>query len=108
MMTVESKAARANAKTDQWILQPSTVSVPHSVPQVILKPQRAQPFFGRHPWVFAGAVERVEGNPEDGDEVELRTTSGTFVARGFFNSQSKILVRLYSWEPEQPLDESFF
>ena len=63
-------------------------------PSVILKPQRAQPFFGRHPWVFAGAIDRVEGDPADGDEVDLRSTAGGFVARGLFNSQSKIRVRL--------------
>ncbi|MCI0699746.1 MAG: class I SAM-dependent rRNA methyltransferase [Planctomycetia bacterium] len=76
--------------------------------KVILKPKRAQPFFGRHPWVFAGAIERVEGNPADGDEVELVSTAGNFVARGLFNSQSKINVRLYSWVEGVPLDRAFF
>ncbi len=79
-----------------------------SIPRVILKAKRAQPFFGRHPWVFAGAIERIEGSPADGDEVELVTTVGNFVARGFFNSQSKIQVRLYSWDEGVPLDRAFF
>lgn len=78
------------------------------LPQVILKPQRAQPFFARHPWVFAGAVAAVSGDPADGAEVELRTTAGNFVARGFYNSQSKIRVRLYSWESDVPLDRDFW
>ena len=39
--------------------------------KVILKAKRAQPFYGRHPWVFAGAIERVEGEPADRDEIEL-------------------------------------
>jgi 23S rRNA (cytosine1962-C5)-methyltransferase len=77
-------------------------------PQVILKPSRAQPFYARHPWVFAGAVDRVEGTPADGDEVELRSHAGNFIARGLYNSQSKILVRLYCWEPERALDADFF
>ncbi len=76
--------------------------------KVILKAKRAQPFFGRHPWVYAGAIDRVEGSPSDGDEVELVSTAGNFVARGLFNSQSKIHVRLYCWEPEVPLDRAFF
>jgi 23S rRNA (cytosine1962-C5)-methyltransferase len=76
--------------------------------QVILKPKRAQPFFGRHPWVYAGAIDRIDGEPADGDEVELRSSAGNFVARGLFNSQSKIQVRLYSWEPDRPLDRRFF
>ncbi|MBX9579322.1 MAG: class I SAM-dependent rRNA methyltransferase, partial [Gemmataceae bacterium] len=78
-----------------------------SGPRVILKPKRAQPFFGRHPWVFAGAIERIEGGPADGDEVEVVSGGGNFVARGLYNSQSKITVRLLSWEPDVPLDRDF-
>ena len=76
--------------------------------KVILKPRRAQPFFGRHPWVFVGAIDRVEGTPADGDDVDLYSSDTNFIARGLFNSQSKIHVRLYSWEPEVPLDAAFF
>ncbi|MFO0844074.1 MAG: class I SAM-dependent rRNA methyltransferase, partial [Gemmataceae bacterium] len=39
--------------------------------RVLLHPKRARPFYGRHPWVFAGAVASVEGDPADGDEVDL-------------------------------------
>src|SRR5262245_30187306 len=79
-----------------------------TIPKVILKAKRAQPFFGRHPWVFAGAVERVVGEPADGAEVDLVSHGDNFVARGLFNSQSKIRVRLYSWEEGRPLDKAFF
>ncbi|MBX9627756.1 MAG: class I SAM-dependent rRNA methyltransferase [Gemmataceae bacterium] len=79
-----------------------------STPRVILKPKRAEPFFGRHPWVFAGSVEKVEGRPADGDEVEVVSGGGNFVARGLYNSQSKITVRLLSWDPDVPLDAAFF
>ena len=44
-----------------------------TLPRVILKPRRAEPFFGRHPWVFSGAIARVEGQPGAGDEVLLVT-----------------------------------
>ncbi len=76
--------------------------------KVFLKPKRAQPFFARHPWVFAGAIDRVDGEVADGDEVDLVSQAGKFVARGLFNSQSKIRVRLYNWEPDSPLDGAFF
>jgi 23S rRNA (cytosine1962-C5)-methyltransferase len=75
---------------------------------VTLKPKRALPFFGRHPWVFAGAIDRVEGEPVDGAEVNLLSAEGDFIARGLFNSRSKIRVRLYSWEPGRALDRHFF
>lgn len=76
--------------------------------RVFLKPKRAQPFFGRHPWVFAGAIDRVDGDPADGAVVDLLSSAGNFVARGLFNSKSKIHVRLYSWDSDVPLDREFF
>src|SRR5215211_1239841 len=79
-----------------------------AVPIVTLKPKRAQPFFARHPWVFAGAIDRVDGDPADGAEVDLHSSAGNFIARGLFNSQSKIRVRLYAWEPGRALDRDFF
>jgi 23S rRNA (cytosine1962-C5)-methyltransferase len=79
-----------------------------TLPRVVLLPRRARPFFGRHPWVYPGAIARVEGSPTDGQEVELVSHAGNFVARGLFNSQSKIRVRLFSWTPEAVLDEAFF
>jgi 23S rRNA (cytosine1962-C5)-methyltransferase len=77
-------------------------------PRVILQPRRARPFYGRHPWVYAGAVESVEGGPADGAVVDLCSHTGQFVARGLYNSRSKIRVRLYSWDPERDLDTDFF
>jgi 23S rRNA (cytosine1962-C5)-methyltransferase len=78
------------------------------LPRVVLHPKRARPFFGRHPWVFAGAVASVEGEPADGAEVDLVTHAGQFVARGLYNGRSKIRVRLYSWREDVPLDRAFF
>jgi len=75
--------------------------------RVVLRSRRARPFFGRHPWAFAGAIDSVEGEPADGEIVDLYSHAGNFIARGIFNSKSKIRVRLYSWE-DVPLDDAFF
>ena len=75
--------------------------------RVILKPRRARPFFARHPWVFDTSIQRVEGDPKAGAEVEVATTEGQFIARGLYNPGSTIRVRLYRWE-DGPLDESFW
>ncbi len=77
-------------------------------PRVILQPRRARPFYGRHPWVYAGAIAAVEGAPADGDVVDLFSHTGLFVARGLYNSRSKIRVRLYTWDADVPLDRAFF
>jgi 23S rRNA (cytosine1962-C5)-methyltransferase len=78
------------------------------IPRVILQPRRARPFYGRHPWVYAGAIAAVEGAPGDGDVVDLLSHTGHFVARGLYNSRSKIRVRLYTWDADVPLDRTFF
>ena len=77
------------------------------LPRVILKPRRARPFFARHPWVFVGSIDRVEGDPAPGAEVAVFSREGQFVARGLFNPHSAIRVRLYRWE-DAPLDDAFW
>ena len=84
----------------------STLS--QSTAQVTLKPRKAGPFWGRHPWVLESAIAQVEGDPADGDVVELHAEDGTWIARGIYNSRSRIRVRLYSWDAEQPLDENLW
>ncbi|NCX97215.1 MAG: class I SAM-dependent rRNA methyltransferase [Planctomycetia bacterium] len=74
----------------------------------ILKPRRARPFFGRHPWVLDSAIDRVEGEPADGDVVDLQTHDGQFVARGLWNSQSRLRVRLYAFGTPVPLDDALW
>lgn len=78
------------------------------LPQVVLLPKRAQPFFGRHPWVFPGAIQEVVGSPANGSEVDVTTHKGAFIARGYYNAQSKIRVRLHSWDSGRALDAGFF
>ncbi len=81
-------------------------SLPASV--ITLKPRHALPFFKHHPWVFAGAIRSVQGDPQPGDEVVLHTHEGEFIARGLFNPHSQIRVRLYSWDQAEPLDQKFW
>ncbi|MCI0361276.1 MAG: class I SAM-dependent methyltransferase, partial [Planctomycetaceae bacterium] len=98
----------------------STASPPSAGPRaaarVVLRPRKALPFYGRHPWVRESAVERVEPTSIagehfldlDGQVVDLVSDKGKFIARGFYNGQSRIRVRLYSWSPLEPLDEALF
>lgn len=80
---------------------------------VVLRPRRAQPFFGRHPWVFAGAIAavRVNGSESSGETtpelppgtpVRLISHEDRFVAWGLWNHASRIRVRLYSWQEDVP------
>ena len=80
----------------------------HPLPQIVLKPRKALPFFSRHPWVFQGAVDWLVGEPQPGDVVDVIDDVERFVARGLFNPESQICVRLYSWDEAVPLDEAFW
>ncbi|MBS0206106.1 MAG: class I SAM-dependent rRNA methyltransferase [Planctomycetes bacterium] len=83
-----------------------TVDAP--VARVLLKPRKALPFFSRHPWVFAGAIQSTSDHVAPGDEVIVQDDVGRFVARGIYNSNSNIAVRLYSWQEDEVLDEAFW
>jgi 23S rRNA (cytosine1962-C5)-methyltransferase len=76
--------------------------------QAILKPRKARPFYGRHPWVLDSALARIIGGAADGEVVDLVTDTGKFVERGIYNSRSRIRVRLYTWDNTQSLDNVFW
>ncbi|RME77073.1 MAG: 23S rRNA (cytosine(1962)-C(5))-methyltransferase RlmI [Chloroflexi bacterium] len=76
--------------------------------QVILKPGREKSVVNRHPWIFSGAISRVEGSPADGDIVDVWNSRARFVARGVYNSRSQIRVRLLTWNPNDQIDENFW
>jgi 23S rRNA (cytosine1962-C5)-methyltransferase len=76
-------------------------------PTVYLKHGRDKPVRNRHPWVFSGAIARVEGDPADGDLVTVRSAAGEPLAAGYWTSRSQICVRLLRWSqaPDEPVDE---
>lgn len=76
-------------------------------PRVLLKPHKSQPFYGRHPWVLDSAIAKIEGTVADGDAVDLISEKGSWIARGWFNSHSRIRVRLYTWKQDEDLDDAF-
>ena len=86
----------------------ATAAIGLPVATVFLKPKRARPFFGKHPWVLDSAVLRVEGTPAEGDVVDLATHDGTFVARGLWNASSKLRVRLYAFDAATRLDDALW
>jgi 23S rRNA (cytosine1962-C5)-methyltransferase len=75
---------------------------------VYLKPKRDKAIRNRHPWVFSGAVDRVEGEVQDGDVVAVRDNRGAYLASGYINRQSQIVVRLLAWDADEQVDERFW
>ena len=77
-------------------------------PTVWLKPGREKSLRRRHPWVFSGAVDRVDAEPEPGATVELVGSSGEFLARGAWSPTSQIRARIWSFEASEAIDAAFF
>jgi 23S rRNA (cytosine1962-C5)-methyltransferase len=75
--------------------------------EIFLKQGREEAPSRGHPWVFSGAIERVEGEIEAGGIVDLFSHAGEFLGRGFYNPHSQIAVRLLTRQPVA-IDKAFF
>lgn len=74
--------------------------------KITLKPGREKSLFYRHPWIFSGALKMGQEKIEDGAIVDVTDSHGNFLARGYYNSQSDIAVRVLTFENEK-IDEEF-
>lgn len=74
---------------------------------LILKPGREKSLLRRHPWIFSGAIERVEGDPSAGATVDVFSSSGDFLARAAYSPTSQIRARVWTFADE-PVDADFF
>jgi len=74
---------------------------------VFLKPGREKSLLRRHPWIFSGAVLRMDEEPAPGGTVELLSFNGDFLARAAYSPTSQIRARAWSFEDE-PIDADFF
>ena len=68
--------------------------------KVYLKPKKEESLLRFHPWVFSGAIARVEGNPEEGEVVEVYTSDKQYIAAGHYQIGS-IAVRVLTFKKEE-------
>jgi 23S rRNA (cytosine1962-C5)-methyltransferase len=76
--------------------------------QVILKPKEEQRIQAGHAWVYGNEVARFVGEIRSGDVVDVVSSKGEFIGRGFLNTASKILVRIMTRQSHQAVDQAFF
>ena len=72
-----------------------------SRPILYLKTKKDQSLRRFHPWVFSGAIKKMEGTPVNGQIVEVRANSGQFLGLGHYAGGS-IAVRVFSFEEKEP------
>lgn len=75
---------------------------------VTLKPSKEKSLQRRHPWVYANAIDRVDGKPVAGDTVLVRAHDGRFLARAAWSPHSQIRARVWSFDESEPIDHAFF
>src|SRR4051812_45610523 len=75
---------------------------------ISLKAGRERSLRRHHPWIFSGAIERVTDNPNAGDTVEVRSSSGQMLARAAYSPASQIRARVWSFDPTEEVDAAFF
>ncbi|WP_322061290.1 class I SAM-dependent rRNA methyltransferase [Paraburkholderia sp. J63] len=75
---------------------------------VTLKPSKEKSLLRRHPWVYANAIDRVEGKPASGATVIVRAHDGRFLARAAYSPHSQIRARVWSFDENEPIDHAFF
>jgi len=75
--------------------------------KLILKPGREKSLKRRHPWVFSGAVAKVQGQPGPGETVAIGSATGEFLAVAAYSPRSQIVARVWAWE-DRAIDGAFF
>ncbi len=76
--------------------------------EIKLKKGKEKAVLQRHPWVFSGALEKIKGNPDNGDVVKVYSAGNDFLAYGYYNNQSRVAVRLLEWDEAQSIDEAWY
>ncbi|MCI5752724.1 MAG: class I SAM-dependent rRNA methyltransferase [Oscillospiraceae bacterium] len=61
-----------------------------------------------HPWIYDNEIVSLDGTPEDGSLVDILTEKNRFVGTGFYNSASKIRVRIISRNANDVFDDTFW
>ncbi|QBD77870.1 class I SAM-dependent rRNA methyltransferase [Ktedonosporobacter rubrisoli] len=77
-------------------------------PTASLKPHREESLLNGHLWIFSGALQQAPHWVETGGLIDVKSATGQFVARGYYNAQTDIAIRILTRDPEELIDTEFF
>ncbi|MGP6486238.1 23S rRNA (cytosine(1962)-C(5))-methyltransferase RlmI [Duffyella gerundensis] len=76
--------------------------------RLILAKGREKSLLRRHPWVFSGALARMEGKAQLGETIDICDNQGKWLAKGAWSPESQIRARVWSWQADESIDIDFF
>lgn len=76
--------------------------------EIKLKKGKEKAVLQRHPWVFSGALDKINGAPKNGDVVRVISAANDFLAYGYFNDQSRVAIRLLEWDQSKIINEEWY
>jgi 23S rRNA (cytosine1962-C5)-methyltransferase len=76
-------------------------------PKIILKNNKEKSLLRKHPWIFSGAIAKMEGHANEGDIIEVYSAHNEFLALGHYQQKGSISVRVLSFI-KQPVNSSFW
>ena len=79
-----------------------------NIPELTLKYGREDSVLRRHPWIFSGAVHRVEGDPPAGATVRVRDAQGRPLGLAAWSPASQIRARMWTFDADAVIDADFF
>ncbi len=75
--------------------------------KITLKASKVSAVYRRHPWIFSGAIQKIEGQPKEGDIVSVWSPQNRHLATGYYSKKGSIAVRVLTFE-EEAIDFSFW
>lgn len=76
--------------------------------KIILNKGKDKAAWQLHPWIFSGAIQKILGDVQNGDLVQVFNCDDEFIAYGLYNNTSRVAVRLLEWNPAVQVDEAWW
>ena len=76
--------------------------------KLILHPGKERSVLRRHPWLFEGSIAHLNGRARVGDTVDIEANDGRPLGRAAFSPRSQIRARLWTFDPQESIDDAFF
>lgn len=69
---------------------------------------REKSLLRRHPWIFSGAVQHLEGKALSGETIDILDSQGKWLARAAYSPESQIVARVWTFQQDEAIDREFF